>query len=890
MKTILQKTLVAIACLLCSITIYAADFEVDDIYYNITSDTDKMVEVTGGYYTPDDLEFYTGSVVIPSTVSYLGIVYNVTSIGIFAFADCTGLTSITIPQSVTSIGYSAFEGCIGLKKITIADGDNTLSVDDNSYYRALFSDCPLETLYLGRNLSRSDAHSPFSNNDELRSVIIGSSVTYIFDCAFAGCSGLTEVTIPNSVTSIGEETFKNCTGLTSVTIPNSVTSIGQYAFEGCTGLIDITVNSSGSLEHVFNDCTGLKSVVIGNSITKIGGNTFSGCSGLTSITIGESVSDMSSQDIFEGCENLSQVYCKATTPPTLHIAAFERCSANRVLYVPVGYGDTYRKDYTWSYNFSNIQEFNFSDDNEGDNNNDDVVDVSEFSADGFSYNVISDGCVEIVEYTGANSTVIIPSSVNYMNKSYNVVEIGEFAFAFSYISAITIPETIYSIDNYAFYDCYYLLEITVQATTPPTIAKNTFNDYTPTLIVPYGCANVYRNALYWSNFSNIHDGTSGGNDDNNDDNNDDSDSDEFTVNGIDYIKTTASTVSVVSSTNMSNVAIPATVTYGGSTYKVTYIKEGAFKNNTYTTSVTIGENIEMIEPNAFEGCSSLKTVKWNAIDCKTYDDGESYYPAFYDRTYTCSQITKFVFGEKVERIPHYICSNMDNLTSVVIPEGVKLIGGFCFTGCSRLETITWNAIDCETYENGGYYYPPFICQLNSHWQITKFAFGEKVKIIPVFLCTDMINLREITIPKSVTEIGYGAFDNCVGVENVNVYPTTPPTIKEETFAPGTYNSAQLVVYSGTKSKYKSASYWKNFKTIVDSNSSVEFVDADNINIGIIGGTLSINGVADDVVVNIYTTSGMLLHHTTVAGSSNIALPSGIYLIQVDGITKKVVVK
>ena len=109
-----------------------------------------------------------------------------TSIGGSAFRDCSGLTSVTIPNSVTSIGGSAFSYCSGLTSVTIPN-----------------------------------------------------SVTSIGGGAFYGCSGLTSVTIPNSVTSIDNSAFSDCSGLTSVTIPNSVTYIGEQAFANCDEMTDV---------------------------------------------------------------------------------------------------------------------------------------------------------------------------------------------------------------------------------------------------------------------------------------------------------------------------------------------------------------------------------------------------------------------------------------------------------------------------------------------------------------------------------------------------------------------------------------------------------------------------------------------------------------------------
>ena len=134
---------------------------------------------------------------------------SVTSIGSWAFDGCSGLTSVTIPDSVTSIGNGAFRRCSGLTSVTIPDSVTSIG------------------------------WQAFSGCSGLTSVTIPDSVTSIGEKAFYYCSGLTSVTIPDSVTSIGSWAFDGCSGLTSVTIPDSVTSIGSDAFEGCSGIIEI---------------------------------------------------------------------------------------------------------------------------------------------------------------------------------------------------------------------------------------------------------------------------------------------------------------------------------------------------------------------------------------------------------------------------------------------------------------------------------------------------------------------------------------------------------------------------------------------------------------------------------------------------------------------------
>ena len=104
---------------LSTVTVFAHDFEVDGIYYNKNADETSVTVTYRGNSYYEYYDEYSGNVVIPSSVTYSGNTYAVTSIGKYAFRDCEGLTSITIPNSVTSIGSSAFEDCDGLTSITI---------------------------------------------------------------------------------------------------------------------------------------------------------------------------------------------------------------------------------------------------------------------------------------------------------------------------------------------------------------------------------------------------------------------------------------------------------------------------------------------------------------------------------------------------------------------------------------------------------------------------------------------------------------------------------------------------------------------------------------------------------------------------------------------------
>ena len=200
-----------------------------DIYYLKTSETEVSVTYQGDY--PYYYNEYTGKLVIPESITVGKNTYNVTSIGDGAFNSCTGLTSVTIPNSVTSIGEGAFVST-GLTSITIP------------------------------NSVTSIGEYAFNGCSSLTSVTIPNSVTRINHYTFYNCTGLTSIEIPNSVTSIGEKVFKGCIGLSSVTIPNSVTSIGVDAFEGCSSLTLVTFDNCKptSLLCVFRNCSNLTDI------------------------------------------------------------------------------------------------------------------------------------------------------------------------------------------------------------------------------------------------------------------------------------------------------------------------------------------------------------------------------------------------------------------------------------------------------------------------------------------------------------------------------------------------------------------------------------------------------------------------------------------------------
>ena len=190
-----------------------------------------------------------------------------------------------------------------------------------------------EQVYNGDADYSFSSSSPWSNCDDIKSVIIESGVTSIGKCAFVGCKNLSGILIPNSINDIGDLAFRNCNGLTSISIPdsvsvinpdtfaycsnltsisipNSITGIGWGAFRGCKSLENIIIPQSVVLyigESAFGDCSSLTSVIIPQGITRIGDKTFSGCYNLTNIMLPKSIDEIDWY-AFENCDSLTDIY------------------------------------------------------------------------------------------------------------------------------------------------------------------------------------------------------------------------------------------------------------------------------------------------------------------------------------------------------------------------------------------------------------------------------------------------------------------------------------------------------------------------------------------------------------------------------------------------------
>ena len=819
------KHLFTALLLLCATAATAHDFEAGGIYYNITDATNKTVKVTyrGSSYSSYDDE-YTGSVVIPESVTYNGTTYSVTSIGDWAFEGCKGLTSITIPNSVTSIRSSAFYNCTGLTSITIPNSVTSIGSGAFDYCTGLTSiTIPNSVTSIGSgvfdyctgltSIIVTAGNANYDSRDNCNAIIETATNELIVGCQNS--------VIPNSVTSVGYHAFYNCTGLTSITIPNSVTSIGSSAFRGCSGLTSITIpNSVTSIGYeAFWDCSGLKSVVIGNSVTSIGGGAFYNCTGLTSITIPNSVTSIGSY-AFYGCSGLTSII---VTAGNANYDSRDNCNA--------------------------------------------IIETAT--------NTLITGC--------QNS--VIPNSVTSIGSSAfrgcrgltnieipnSVTSIGESAFSWcSGLTSITIPNSVTSIGDYAFNGCDRLTAVHIsdlaawcginfenEYANPLYETRNLYlNEKKLTeLVIPDGIVEIKDFTFYNCNYLTCvvipNSVTSIG------------DEAFYQCSGLTSIVIPNSVKSIGNGAfygcdGLTSVEIPNSVTSIG---------DEAFSWCDGLTSITIPNSVTSIGNKAFYSCSGLKTIyNFSNLTFSKGSSGNGYVAYYADKVYNvpngCSIEGDYIFGKPndVNTLLYYlgnargltlpadykgenyaigasVFKGNTTITSVEIPNSVTSIGGAAFEGCTSLTAVhisdlaAWCGIDFANADANPLYYAKNL-YLNGEL-LTELSIPTEVAEVKDYAFYNCIGVTNIDIVDGVKSIGNSAFCGCCDLETLYISNTIESigdyafaecnnlfeikigskkaiTSNDNVFSSDAYNNACLYVPTGRKDFYAKTSPWSNF--------------------------------------------------------------------------------
>ena len=617
--------------------INASNKQVDGIWYDFDSSTETAsVTYKGTSYYQYDGE-YSGSVIIPETVTYQGTTYSVTSIGDNAFHECSLLSSITIPNSVTSIGKWAFRKCSSLTSITIPN--SLTSIGDSPFFGCSGLTSVVWNIKNFADFS-SYSKSPFYDiHSQITSFTFGECVQHIPAYLCNNMSKLNSVTIPNSVTSIGSSAFIACYGLDSITIGESVTSIGDEAFADCLYLTSINslsevppVVSSTAFRNV------LRSIPVyvpcGKVATYKATSVWKSFSNIQEPLAEYSISVYSNNETM-GYTNIDKnsicgTQISATPNYGYHFVKWSDGNTDNPRILTLTQNTILTAEFAQTYSGQCGDNLYWS-----FNNN-------TLTITGFGY--MWDECPWGL-FAAETKTIVFPDGIT---------SIGDNAFdGFINLTSITIPNSITSIGTSAFSGCSGLASIVWNAKECndfSSSAKAPFYDiYAQITSFTFGESVQHIPAYLCDNMSNLTSVTIGNN-----------------VTSIGYR-------AFSSCSGLTSITIPNSVTsIGGSAFKECYS----------LTSITIGESVASIGSSAFEGCSGLTSIVWDANKCNDFSSASK--PPFYDIR---SQITSFTFGESVQHIPAYLCYEMSNLTSITIGESVTSIGEYAFYKCSGLTSI-----------------------------------------------------------------------------------------------------------------------------------------------------------------------------------------------------------
>lgn len=521
-----------------SLVVVGEYFNYNNIYYdwyNVEGSTSKCIAKVIDQKGQNNT--LTGAITIPSTFTrYNGVyTYTVTIVNNSAFANQTGLTSISLPSTVTSIGTDVFKNCSNL---TTYYGGGFTSI--GTLLRGLPK---LQNVTLPSTLTSVAAYA-FDSCTNLSSLVFlaTSHVKSIGSYAFRNCKSLSSISIPSSVTTINRYAFEG-SGLTKITIPSSVTSMDAYAFRNCPELESANIQNDKVAAYQFYNCPKLKTVTFSSNVQSISNNAFEK-TGCTSIVIPKTITSVDNYAFYD-CPNLTSVTINQTKVSPY---CFAKCGNLKAVTLPVGIkniGDyafsedtslislsipdsvSYMPGSAFSY-CSSLSAFYVSDKNETFYTEEGII----FNKDhqlvaypcgkkGSSYSV--PGRTKLIAHHAFCGNVylktVLMDSVKKID--YNAFEgakslervqlcdslnsIGNSAFAnCQQLSEIEIPSCVTNIYTKAFKNCIGLKKIVSHLKTPPTTAADAFEGV-PTDIpvyVPQGYAQLYKGTEGWYNFTN----------------------------------------------------------------------------------------------------------------------------------------------------------------------------------------------------------------------------------------------------------------------------------------------------------------------------------------------------------------------------------------------------
>ena len=657
---------------------------------------------------------------------------------------CSGMnvTSVVIPSSVIGVGNNPFPNLISVFiKATSVDDYFQRKINQllynsgvkNAMRTLLINEENAKEIIVPQNID-SVGDYIFYKCSELTSITLHENVKYIGDCSLFGCSSLDFLTLPYNIEGIQNSYASNCDSVIFIIAP----SVEEY----CQNDLNNQLYQSGeanAIRKILIDGVAVHEVVFPDTTTIITENLFYNCLSLTSITIPNSVTSIEKR-AFYGCEALKTIYLNAMTPPA--IPSYDVFTSQPICYIPNGTLATYENS-NWAKQVSKF---------------------IEAPANGYQ-----------IQYISSDGNIVEPSAKFKENIVSNVYENNQGTITFSMpfstiiaeaflncstLTSVTIPDFIERIDDRAFANCYALGVVEVKTATPPAIGTEVFTS-APICYIRCGIETLYKNSEWANQISEFVEEKCSGN--------------QIFYTTLDEKIISLSEESDFGANLITNEYISG---QGIMTFDAPISKIVSFANCTTLTSITIPESVIQLVASAFKGCTALTSIVWHAkrVEQVKWGGGSMLgapLPRYDVFEGVRSQITSFVFGESVEYIPEFICEEMNNITSIIIPDNVTEICGGAFYGCTALQSVIMSnqitTLPCAVYSYSGdwmdnRYYGVF----GECTSLTSITLSNNLQSVGRYTFDNCSSLPAITLPNVLKSIDYGAFNNCSSLSSIMI--------------------------------------------------------------------------------------------------------------------------
>lgn len=596
-----------------------------------------------------------------------------------------------------------------------------------------------------------------------------ATVVPMADTQYAGTVVIPETVAANGKTydvkRIADKAFFGQKSIVEVTIPKTITHIGGHAFKGCDALKVVNYNANNCVQgstttsagicSAFEDCKSIVNLNLGGDVVNIPEYLFWGCSGISELTIPENVKRIGG-GAFIDCKGIKRLVFNAAQCTSMYsksgakvTPAIVNSSISEVTFGPLV---TAIPDFAL-FGCKSLTTITIP-------NNIKMIGGAAFRECPALTSVIFNAEECSVAYSSDGDN-IVPSfnnpAITHVTFGDNVTRIPDYLFwGCSGITEVKFANNVERIGTAAFFGCTGLTSVTISQSVE-AVGANAFGN----------CPNmttVYFDAINCMNMSGIENGKA--------------------VSAFDNPAVTSVVFgnevkripdhAFEGCTGLTAITIPETVEYIG--YR-------AFFGCRSIETLVVPEHVSSIGGHAFVGCDKLYKLNFNARNCSgvsKIEDGK------HQSAFAGSRSLKdVVFGPEVTVIPDYIFDDCTAIERVTIPAKVRSIGGNSFKGCTSLNTINYQAENCETVTSEGSTQSGIACR-----SLVSLTIAEGVKVIPPYAFEGCTRLSAVNLPSTIETIGHYAFADCASIKKI-IIPEGIKNIDGGAFQ-GCLNAKQVV--------------------------------------------------------------------------------------------------